>query len=545
MPYLHERLDAAATCGRGPSVEETAVPNVSTRNNAVLLDWLRAAAIASLTWGGMAAMQARPWWLSAAVGLAAGAIALGNAELSVLLALAGLCIPILAVNPIVGIIVTVALFTAEHFLGGRKATGFLLLGLALVGAYFGPVWAMAALAGYLLGPVEGGLAAAGSCLAIEALGILTAQPAIGTAITRGPAPAVVAFAHAPASLLTAGWIADSFRSISVAGVNRMFGAFSHIGSPVALIAQPIVWVLAAVVTGMIARRPGPRTTPWVRLIAVACGAAVAWGGDAVMRMGIGTQFLGADSMVALGSSLALALAYVAARETVFSAQTVESPPVPHSISMAAEDADVDELLRLIATAEDKLVSQHTSQRVVLITDMKSFSRMTEEDGSVASAKAIQRHRDLLMPVISANRGSGKSTGGDGVVAAFESASEAIAAAVGGQRALAAHNSSHGNEREILVRMGVASGEVVLDKGGRPFIGTGLNLAARVMNLADGGQILVAGGVATAADSIGAPAHSFGAFRLKNIASPVEITEVLWADGQQPRDPRAAGNDGSS
>jgi class 3 adenylate cyclase len=313
---------------------------------------------------------------------------------------------------------------------------------------------------------------------------------------------------------------------------------------VALIAQPVVWVLAAAVAGLIARRPGPRTTPWVRLIAVGCGVAVAWGGDAVMRMGMGTQFLGADSMVALVSSLALALAFVAARETVFSARSVEPSPTPHSISMAAEDADVDELLRLIATAEDKLASQHTSQRVVLITDMKSFARMTEEDGSVASAKAIQRHRDLLMPVISANRGCGKSTGGDGVVAAFESASDAMAAAVGGQRALAAHNASHGNEREVLVRMGVASGEVVLDKGGRPFIGTGLNLAARVMNLADGGQILATGEVTATVGSADMPTHSFGAFRLKNIASPVEITEVLWADGQVPRDPRVADGDGA-
>ena len=522
------------------------MPHASTRHNAILLNWLRAAAMAGLTWGGMAAMQTHPWWLPVAIGLAVGAIALGSVELGVLLALAGSCLPILAVNPIVGIIVTVALFAAEHFLGGRKATGFVLLGLAFVGAFFGPVWAMAALAGYLLGPVEGALAAAGSCLAIEALGILTAQSAIGTLITRGPGPAVVAFAHAPDSLLAAGWIADSFRSISVAGVNRMFGAFSHLDSPVALIGQPVVWVLAAVVAGIIARRPGPRTTVWVRLVAVGCAVAIAWGGDAVMRMGIGTQFLGADSMMALGSSLVLALAYVAARETVFSAEDVKpSPAPPHSISMAAEDADVDELLRLIATAEDKLASQHTSQRVVLITDMKSFSRMTEEDGSVASAKAIQRHRDLLMPVISANRGCGKSTGGDGVVAAFESASDAIAAAAGGQRALAAYNATHGNEREILVRMGVASGEVVLDKGGRPFIGTGLNLAARVMNLADGGQILATGDVTAAGDSTGAPTHSFGAFQLKNIANPVEITEVLWVDGQQPRDPRAAEGDGAA
>jgi adenylate cyclase len=205
--------------------------------------------------------------------------------------------------------------------------------------------------------------------------------------------------------------------------------------------------------------------------------------------------------------------------------------------MATEDADVDELLRLIATAEDKLATEHTSTRVVLITDMKSFSTMTEEDGSVLTAKAIQRHRDLIIPIITGHGGCGKSTGGDGVVAAFENADVALAAAVEAQRSLAEHNATHANEREIHVRMGLAAGEVVLDKGGRPFIGAALNLAARVMNLADGGQILATGDVAAAALNGEVPSFSFGEFRLKNIAKPVEVVEILWGAGQRPKDPR--------
>jgi len=207
------------------------------------------------------------------------------------------------------------------------------------------------------------------------------------------------------------------------------------------------------------------------------------------------------------------------------------------VGKASEDADVDELLRLIATAEDKLAAQHTSNRIVLITDMKSFSRMTEEDGSVATAKAIQRHRDLLLPIVSRNHGAGKSTGGDGLVAAFENGEDALKAAVEMQVALAAHNSAHPDERELWVRAGLASGEVVLDKGGRPFIGAALNLAARVMNLADGGQILATADVASVAQAAAVSVHFFGQVELKNIAKPVEIAEVLWNPSQEPHDPR--------
>ena len=518
------------------------MPKHAARSNAVLMNWLRAGAIAGLTWGGMASMQAHPWWLPAVVGLLCGLIALGNEELGVLLGLLGLCTPLLAVSPIVGIVVAVVLLSAEHYLGGRGASRFLLIGLALVGAFLGPVWAAAALAGYLLGPTEGALAAAMACLTVEATGILTAQSTVGTVVTGSAPPAVVAFAHAPASLLAGGWIAESFKLLTPAGVNDLFGAFGRLHSPGALLVQVVVWVLAAVVAGVVVERAGTRAPLWVPLAAVAGGVAVAWVGDAVLHLGMGVAFTAASSVVALGSSLAVALAYVVARETVF-AKVAVAPAAPgaaaSAVSMAAEDADVDELLRLIATAEDKLATQHTSQRVVLITDMKSFSRMTEEDGSVATAKAIQRHRDILVPVISANHGCGKSTGGDGIVAAFEAPTDALRAAIEGQRALAEHNAAHSNEREVLVRMGLASGEVVLDNGGRPFIGAGLNLAARVMNLADGGQIFATGEVAAGGEEIGIPVHAFGAFELKNIAKPIDIAEVLWFDGQPPRDPRAA------
>ena len=78
------------------------------------------------------------------------------------------------------------------------------------------------------------------------------------------------------------------------------------------------------------------------------------------------------AFVGFGSSIAVV--FVAVWERVFPVAVKTPAPVARRVSMASEDADVDELLRLIATAEDKLATQHTSTKVVLITDMKSFSR---------------------------------------------------------------------------------------------------------------------------------------------------------------------------
>jgi len=80
--------------------------------------------------------------------------------------------------------------------------------------------------------------------------------------------------------------------------------------------------------------------------------------------------------------------------------------------------------------------------------------------------------------------------------------------------------------------------VVLDKSGRPFLGAALNLAARVMDLADGGRIMVLGPTA-ASSGLGSDVLSdHGAFKLKNIAEPVKVVEVIWRGGMEPQEIRA-------
>lgn len=515
------------------------MPNNRHKNEQALTA-LRAGGIALLTAIGLAAMSARPTWLPVAMSTVVGGLALVSTELAVLVAVVALCIPLIAAQPVVGIAMLIILVAAVHFLGADGGRGFMLLGLALAGAFLGPVWAAAALAGYLLGAGEGALTAAIACLALEAVGVALGRPMIGATFTGGSGSALVSFAHMPKSLLSGTWMAETFAALDGKAVTKTMSGFSKLSHPLMLFLQPWLWALGAVASGMVKENASEKRTLLRSVAAVAVGVAIpALGGAALavaLRLPNQQSWLG----LSLGTSLLAAVVFVAIWEGVFPAVKVVSKLPPRRASMATEDADVDELLRLIATAEDKLASKHTSNRVVMITDMKSFSRMTEEDGSVATAKAIQRHRDLLLPVIQQHNGSGKSTGGDGLVAAFESPSDALAAAADMQRALAAHNAAHPDEREIWVRAGLASGEVVLDKGGRPFIGAGLNLAARVMNLADGGQIFATAEVARSAAGADVQTSSFGDFSLKNIARPVEIVEILWVPGQDPHDPRDTG-----
>ncbi|MBN2404340.1 MAG: adenylate/guanylate cyclase domain-containing protein, partial [Coriobacteriia bacterium] len=167
--------------------------------------------------------------------------------------------------------------------------------------------------------------------------------------------------------------------------------------------------------------------------------------------------------------------------------------------------------------------------------------MTESLGSVKSAKLIQSLRDLLLPVIDAHGGAGKSTGGDGLVASFADPRQALLAAQAMQKTLATSKLS---ATPVSIRIGIAEGEVVLDRNGRPFIGAALNLAARIMDLADGGRIMVESSMLRSVEMTNL--HDHGLFQLRNIREPVHVWEVMWNEGMTPGvlggEPARPGND---
>ncbi len=515
------------------------------RRNTGSYRWLSAAAYAALTFAALSGLSFKPIWGAALFALLAGVGALVSAELATVIAVIGLSLPVLAVAPLLGIVFLVVGLAATTFLAGAYGRTFVVIALSIAGAAYGPVWAAAAVAGALLGVSEGAVLGIVAALVVELAGLALGRAALGGIIWSGHAHALIDLAHVPGNLFSLAWVLPALKSIGADDVRKLGSVFTAMAHPVLLILQPIAWGLGAAVAGEVKRR----SRDLGEIAAGAIGAGV--GVLALAALSV-TALLVVDASVptktvvlAAVTSAILAVAVTALWEKVFPLEVVErkihgvTPTAPvQRPGVATDDADVDELLRLIATAEDKLTTEHTTQKVVMITDMKSFSAMTEQDGSVLTAKAIQRHRDLLLPVIEQHHGCGKSTGGDGLVAAFDVRSDALVAAAEMQRMLAAYNADHAGERDLLVRIGIAQGEVVLDRHGRPFIGAALNLAARVMNLADGGQSFATAIVASAANEAGVQVASLGDYELKNISKPVEVFEVLWAEGQQPRLPGA-------
>jgi predicted ATPase/class 3 adenylate cyclase len=126
----------------------------------------------------------------------------------------------------------------------------------------------------------------------------------------------------------------------------------------------------------------------------------------------------------------------------------------------------------------------------LFTDLEGSTRLWEEQPD-AMRVGLARHDELLREVIEARRGHVVKTTGDGVYAVFGTASDAIDAALAAQLAL--RDEAWGPTGPLRVRMGLHTGAAEIR--GDDYHGTAVNKAARVMDVANGGQVLVSAATA--------------------------------------------------
>src|SRR3954466_1123378 len=146
-----------------------------------------------------------------------------------------------------------------------------------------------------------------------------------------------------------------------------------------------------------------------------------------------------------------------------------------------------------------------------------------ENGARAMAESLVRHDELIAGVVEAHGGRFlKAMGeGDSTVSVFESAPEAVRAAIDAPRALADEPWPGG--APIRAAFGLHTGEAQI-RGGIYF-GTAMNLAARVRGEAGGGEILLSETTAALVRS-DLPAEyaivDLGRHRLKGIQRPEAI-----------------------
>jgi class 3 adenylate cyclase len=163
----------------------------------------------------------------------------------------------------------------------------------------------------------------------------------------------------------------------------------------------------------------------------------------------------------------------------------------------------------------------------LFTDIEGSTRLlTRLRGRYL--EILAEHQRLLRGAFNAYGGREVHTEGDAFFVAFARASDAIAAAVAGQRALASESWPEGVK--VRVRMGVHTGEAAISMD--DYVGLDVHRAARICSAGHGGQVVVSNSSrALVADDLPQDASfsDLGEHRLKDLDRPEHLFQVVAGD----------------
>jgi adenylate cyclase len=168
---------------------------------------------------------------------------------------------------------------------------------------------------------------------------------------------------------------------------------------------------------------------------------------------------------------------------------------------------------------------------ILHADVKGYSRLMGDDEE-ATVSTLNAYREVMGELIQKHRGLVVHGSGDSLLAEFVSVVDAVQCAVEIQKELKTRNAELSEDRKVEFRIGINLGDVIDEN--EDLHGDGINIAARVESLADGGGICI---TRSAYDHVKSKLdfgyEYLGEHTVKNIAEPVRVYRVLM-------EPEAAG-----
>jgi len=163
-------------------------------------------------------------------------------------------------------------------------------------------------------------------------------------------------------------------------------------------------------------------------------------------------------------------------------------------------------------------------RAILSADVKGYSLLMAHD-EVFTIQTLKSFRHIMSDLIQQYSGHVVDDPGDNLLAEFSSAVNAVECAVQVQKKLKEENARFVEDKRLQFRIGVNIGDVIKD-GDRIF-GDGVNVAARIENLADAGGICISRSTYDQVkNKLDLNYNYFGAHNVKNIEEPVRVYKIL-------------------
>ena len=165
---------------------------------------------------------------------------------------------------------------------------------------------------------------------------------------------------------------------------------------------------------------------------------------------------------------------------------------------------------------------------ILSADVKEYSRLMSQD-ELGTIRTLTAYREAMSSLIQQYKGRVVDAPGDNLLAEFGSVVDAVNCAVEIQREFAERNAELPYGRRMEFRIGVNLGDVIHEEG--RLYGDGVNIAARVEGLAEGGGICISGTVYDhVKNKLGLEYEYLGEQEVKNIPERVRVYRVLSFPG---------------
>jgi adenylate cyclase len=161
---------------------------------------------------------------------------------------------------------------------------------------------------------------------------------------------------------------------------------------------------------------------------------------------------------------------------------------------------------------------------ILSASAEGYSRLMGED-EAATLQTLKVHRQAMCSLIEKHRGRVVDTRGDSLLAEFASMVDALECAVEIQKELKGRNEELPKERRMPFRIGIHLGDIIEEEG--KIYGDGVNVAALLDSLADGGGICVSRSAHDQVkNKLDVGYQDLGQRGVENIFEPVRVYRVV-------------------
>ena len=191
--------------------------------------------------------------------------------------------------------------------------------------------------------------------------------------------------------------------------------------------------------------------------------------------------------------------------------------------------ELEEILRKRNELDEIIDARFKRPTTVLFSDIVGSTTFFSTRGDIEGQLMIQRHNDLLIPLLSQHQGTLIEIIGDAIFGSFDEPSKAVACAVKMQETLAQANQARPEQDHIQVRIGINMGSGYVE--GDRVRGIVVNIAERIKSLAGAGQILISESVYHKLQPGRDPLCTFvDKVSVKGIGEEIKVYQVLWRKG---------------